>query len=420
MPSILQRDIVILSAARTPVGRFDGSLSGFTAIDLGALAIGAAVARAGLEPSVIDTVNMGIVVSSGLGVGPAKSAATQAGLPATVHSRSVETVCGSALDAIVLAIESLLAGSARLAVAGGMESRTNAGYLLRSKFRRDTEHYRKGARLKVKRGGAYRFLLSENAEEQLRASEIVDPTSYDGLFCVDDRKFMRQYALEFAAKQGYTAELINRHAAESHRKARAATTGGLFRDEIAPAGSALDDDLVPEERLKQELQENPDDMASAYNSSTPADGGAALVLTTVELARELGLRPMARVLGYARVDGPPRDYLRAPVEAADELIAGLKRAGRPSDFTIVEANEAFGIQLPLFEQAFVGMALNVHGGAIALGHPLGAAGARITTTLLYAMHRYRHQRGLAAICYGGGGGYAMAVEALAPPRGQEG
>ncbi len=412
MHLILEEDMVILSAARTPIGRFDGRLAQFSAIDLGALAIGAAAGRAGVEPSVIDTVNMGIVVSSGLGVGPTKTAATQAGLPATVHSRSVETVCGSAMDAIALAVESLLAGTARLAVAGGMESRTNAHYLLRPRFRRDSEHYRVGGRLKLKRGGAYRFLLSENVEEQLQASEIVDPTSYDGLFCVDDRKFMRQYALEFAAKQGYTAELINRYAAESHRKSRAATAGGLFRDEIVPAESVRDDDLVPEERLQQELEENPDDLASAYNSSTPADGAAALVLTTGDRASEMGLKPMAKVLGYARVDSPACDFLQAPVEAARELTEALKAAGRECDFSIVEANEAFGIQLPLFLEAFAGMALNVHGGAIALGHPLGAAGARILTTLLYAMRRYGHKRGLATICYGGGGGYAMGVEAI--------
>ncbi len=412
MYNTLQEDIVILSAARTPVGRFAGSLSAFDAIDLGALAIGAAVHRAGIDPSMVDTVNMGIVVSAGLGVGPAKSAAEQAGLRPTVHSRTVETVCGSGMDAIALAIESLLAGSAQFMVAGGMESRTNAPYLLRAKFRRDSAHYRKGARLKLKRAGAYRFALAENIEEQLGSTELVDPTSYDGLFCPGDKKFMRQYALEFAARQGYSAELINRLAEESHRKARAATAQGLFRDEIVPARNALDDDLTPEEHLQQELAENPDDLASAYNASTPADGAAALTLTTRARAQELCLMPMARVMGYARVDGPPMDFLIAPVEAVAELMAGFRAAGKPSDFTIIEANEAFGVQLPLFEQAFQGMAINVHGGAIALGHPLGAAGARITTTLLYAMRRYRHQRGVATICYGGGGGYAIALEVM--------
>jgi acetyl-CoA C-acetyltransferase len=410
MRNILQEEIVILSAARTPIGRFDGGLADFGALDLGALAIGAAVHRAGLDPSLVDTVNMGLLVSVGLGLGPAKAAATQAGLPPTMHTRTVETVCGSGMDAIVLAIESLLAGSAQLAVAGGMESRTNTPYLLRAKFRRDSAHYHKGDRLQLKRAGAYRFALAENVEEQLESAELVDPTSYDGLFCPEEKKFMRQYALDFATRQGYCAELINRLAAESHRKARTATAQGLFRDEIIAAGSVFDDDLASEERLQQELAENPDDLASAYNASTPADGAAALALTTKTRAQALGLTPLARVLGYARVDGPPADFLTAPVAAVTELIAGLKAAGQPLDFTIIEANEAFGIQLPAFAQAFPEMAINPHGGAIALGHPLGAAGARITTTLLYAMRRYRHPRGLATICYGGGGAYAIAME----------
>ena len=412
MHLVVPKEIVILSAARTPVGRFDGALSPFDAVDLGAIAIGAAVSRAGVDPGRIDTVNMGIVVSSGYGIAPAKTAATQAGLRQTIHSRSVETVCGSALDAIALVVESLLVGTTTLAVAGGMESRSNAHYLLRPRFRRDTEHYKKGGRLKVKRGGAYRFVLAENLEEQLQATEIVDPTSYDGLFCPGDKRFMRQYALEFATKQGYTAELINRYAGESHRKAREATARGWFRDEIVPAGVVQDDDLAPEEVLQKELAENPDDLASAYNASTPADAAAALVMTTGEHAREIGVKPMARVVGFARVDGPACDFLAAPVVASNELREAIRAAGQPDETGIVEANEAFGIQLPLFDEAFKGMALNVHGGAIALGHPLGAAGARITTTLLYAMKRYGHRRGLATICYGGGGGYALVVEAV--------
>jgi len=413
MHVVLDRDIVVLSAARTPVGRFDGLLCEFTAIDLGALAIGGAVSRDGLTPTDVDTVNMGIVVSGGLGVAPAKAAAVQAGLPQTIHSRTVETVCGSGMDAIALGIESLVVGTAGMVVAGGMESRSNASYLLRPRFRKDTAHYARGARLKVKRGGAYRFVLAENVEEQLSATEIVDPTSYDGLFCPEDRKFMRQYALEFAARQGYTAELINRYAAESHRKARAATAQGWFREEIVPAGDAHDDDLAPEEWLQQELAANPDDLASACNASMPADGAAALALTTGERARKMGLRPMARVLGYARHDCPACDFLCAPVKAVRELVNGLKSAGRPADFSLFEANEAFGIQLPFFAEAWPGLAMNLHGGAIALGHPLGAAGARIITTLLHAMRRYGHARGLATICYGGGGGYAMAFELVA-------
>ncbi len=412
MHHVLQQGVVILSAARTPVGRFAGNLSDFDAIDLGSLAIEAAIRRAGIDAAGIDTVNMGIVVSAGLGLAPAKAAALRGGVPATAHVRSVDSVCGSAMDAIGLAVESLVVGTAQAAVAGGMESRTNGPYLVGPKFRRNIGGYRRGQRLRVSRAGAYRFQLSENAEQQLESTGLVDPTTYDGLFWPAEKRFMRQYALDFAAAHGITVEEVNTYAAESHRKAREAVGKGLFREEIIPAGSVETDELVPEKRLERELEENPDDLASLYNSSTPADAAAAVVLTTEERAAALGLTPMARVLGYARVDGPAPEYLLAPVKAAQLLFRELEAARVPADFTLAEANEAFGIQLPLFHRAFDGVDINVHGGAIALGHPLGSAGARILTTLLYAMKRYDHRRGFATICYGGGGGYAMAVERL--------
>jgi acetyl-CoA C-acetyltransferase len=400
----------VIAAARTPVGRFAGALSAFDAIDLGALAIGAAVERAGVEPGRIDTVNMGMVVSAGLGIAPAKAAAVKAGLSPEVHARAVESVCSSAMDAIVLAVQSLMLGTAKIAVAGGMESRTNAPYLVGPKLQRATGSYPRGHRLRVKRAGAYRFQLSEDIEEQLAATGLIDPTTYDGLFWPAEKKFMRQYALAFAAANGISAGEVNKYAAESHRRAREATEKGYFREEIVPAGEVDKDDLVPEERLRRELEENPDDVASLYNASTPADAAAALVVTTAGMAKELGVAPLARVMGFARIDGPPSEYLIAPVKAVELLSAELRAAGCPTDFTIAEANEAFGVQLPFFHRAFQGVEINVHGGAIALGHPLGAAGARITTTLLYAMKRYGHRRGFATICYGGGGGYALAVE----------
>jgi len=406
-------DIVVLSAARTPVGRFRGSLSPFDAIDLGGLAIGAAVARAGVDASTVDTVNMGIVVSAGYGVAPAKAAALRAGLSPEIHSRTVESVCGSAMDAIGLAIESLLVGTAALAVAGGMESRTNAPYLVGPTFRRSRGDYKRGERLRVARAGAYRFQLAGDPVAQLECTGLVDPTTYDGLFWPAEKKFMRQYALEFAAAHTIKLEDVNEWSAESHRRAREATERGLFREEIIACGDVDADDLVPEERLQQELKENPDDIASLFNSSTPADAAAVLVLTTEAYAKQLGVKPMARVLGYARLDGPPAEYLSAPVRAAELLFRELKAAGRPTDFSVAEANEAFGIQLPLFHEVFPGVEINVHGGAVALGHPLGSAGARITTTLLYAMKRYDHTRGFSTMCYAGGGGYALALERLA-------
>ncbi|MBN1460730.1 MAG: hypothetical protein JXA57_14440, partial [Armatimonadetes bacterium] len=280
-------------------------------------------------------------------------------------------------------------------------------------FRRNKGDYRRGERLRVKRAGAYRFQLSEEPATQLECTGLVDPTTYDGLFWPAEKKFMRQYALQFAAAHNIRLEDVNRWSAESHRRAKEATEKGLLREEIVACGEVDADDLVPEERLQQELDENPDDIASLFNSSTPADAAAALVLTTEAHAEHLGVKPMARVLGYARVDGRPAEYLGAPVRAAELLLGELRAAGSQTDFTIAEANEAFGVQLPLFHEAFAGMEINVHGGAVALGHPLGSAGARITTTLLYAMQRYDHRRGFSTICFGGGGGYALALERLA-------
>jgi acetyl-CoA C-acetyltransferase len=409
---LLKDEIVILSAARTPIGRFAGKLSAFDAVELGAAAIGAAVQRSGVDAQQIDTVNMGMVVSAGLGLAPAKAAAMKGGVPPEAHVRAVECVCGSAMDALVIAVQSLLLGTSQIAVAGGMESRTTAPYLIGPTLQRNSPHFKRGDRLAVKRAGAYRFQLAEHAEEQLAGVGLIDPTTYDGLFWAEERKFMRQYALDFAAAQGITAKEVNEFAAASHAKARKAVAEGLFRDEIVPVGEVSEDDLVPEDRLQRELTENPDDPASLYNSSAPADAAAALVLTTGAKAKELGLPPLARVIGFARLDGPPSEFLIGPVRSSELLITKLQEAGLPVDFTIAEANEAFGIQLPLYHRAFPGVEINVHGGAIALGHPLGAAGARITTTLLYAMKRYGHRRGFSTLCYGGGGGYTLAVETV--------
>jgi len=410
MVRILDRPVAIISAARTPVGRFDGILAPYDAVELGAGAIEGAIQRSGLSPDEIDTATMGFVVSAGYGEAPAKEAALRAGIPETVHARSVDSVCGSAMDAIAISAELLLAGAAEVAVAGGMESRSNAPYLLGPRFWKSGSGYQRGGRVKVKRAGAYRFAFSEDIEEQLRLVEMKDSTAYDGLFWVREKKFMREYALDFAKKMGYAVEQVNEYAAESHRKAWEAARTGAFADEIVPVGEAVHDELISEEKQQQIVAENPDDIASAFNASAPADGGAAIIMATRETAERLNAPMMARILGYARTDGPAPDFLHRPVDAVNELRAGLAKAGDSGPFDIIEANEAFGVQLPLFFEAFSLMKINVHGGAIALGHPFGAAGARILTTLLYAMKRYNHRRGLAAICFASGGGYAMAVE----------
>lgn len=399
----------MLSAARTPIGRFDGALAAHDAVALGAAAIAAAVERAGLKPDLVEMVTMGMVVSCGYGEAPAKLAALQAGLPPQVHSRLVDSVCGSAADAVALSCDAIELGAVRVAVAGGMESRSNAPYLLFARFRRNTPNYSRGQRLRVKRAGAYRFALSENIEEQLSATEIVDPTAHDGLFWLPEKSFMRDYALRFAKKMDYSIELVNSCAAESHRRGREATDKEWFAAEIAPVGDVRQDDLLPLRELERTRQESQDDPASPYNSSFPADGAAAVVLTGEEAA-SLKLRPIARILGYSRTDGPPEEFLSAPVRAVEALTEALRDSGDRHPFEVIEANEAFAIQLPLFEESFRGMQINVQGGAVALGHPFGAAGARLLTTLVHVMQRTGHRRGLVTLCFGGGGAYALAIE----------
>ncbi len=413
MLHVFREDVFVVAAARTAVGRFEGILAPYRALDLGTAAIKGALAQGGVDSTAIELGCMGIVVSGAVGMAPAKSALMGAGVPPTVPNRTIETVCGSAMDAIAVTGDALAAGVVDLAVAGGMESRTNAPYLLGPRFIRRSGEYERGKRLRMKRAGAYRFAIEENAESQLGATEILDATSYDGLFWPGERKFMREYALMFAKAQGYTVAEINELAAQSHAKAARATSEGLFKDELVPLEGAEADQLMTPEAQAAELEKNPDDIASAYNASSPADGGAALVLATAAGLRKHGLTPLAKLLGWCRVDVPAADFLVAPVEAVSQLTAAVKAAGRlDGSFTIAEANEAFGVQIPVYLREFAGMALNVHGGAVALGHPLGAAGARITTTLLHAMRRYGHRYGISTMCYGGGGGYALAVEAL--------
>lgn len=410
MHLIVEEDVFICAAARTPIGRFDGALAEYSAIDLGAIAVAAAVERAGVDPERIEALTLGNVVHAGLGMGPAKAAAVKAGMPETVVARCVDTVCSSALEAVALTVEGILAGSLRVAVAGGMESRSQAPYLLGPKVTRASGDIPKGARPRMKRAGAYRWAFDGSEAEQLKALEIKDAVAYDGLFWPPDRKFMREYALAFAKNQGYTVELINRYAEESHRKARLAAENGWFAAEIAPCGEVADDELVSDEKLARMREECAEDPAGSYNTSVPADGAAAVVLASGDAAKDLHMTPVARVTAFARAHCPAPDFLSAPAAAAREISNALRAAGRSADFPVIEANEAFGIQLPFFEESFPGAAINPHGGAVALGHPLGAAGARLLTTLLAAMERLGHSRGLVTLCFGGGGAVAMAVE----------
>lgn len=410
MHLILKEEVFICSAARTPIGRFDGNLAEFSAIDLGAVALAAALERAGVDPARVEAATLGNVVKSGLGMAPAKAAAVKAGLPGTVVARCVDSVCGSALEAVNMTVEAIAAGVMQVGVAGGMEARSQAPYLLGPKFTRNAGDFQKGKRPRIKRAGAYRWAFDGAEPEQLKALEMKDSVSYDGLFWPAERKFMREYALVFAKKQGYTVEQINTYAEQSHRKARLAIESGWFADEIAACGDVAADQVVSDERLAAMREECAEDPAGSYNASVPADGAAAVVVASGTAVKALGLTPMARVMACGRVHCPAPEFLTAPVDAANELSEALRAAGQPGDFPIIEANEAFGIQLPFFEASFPGAAINIHGGAVALGHPLGAAGARLLTTLLYAMKRYDHPRGLVTLCFGGGGAVAIAVE----------
>jgi acetyl-CoA C-acetyltransferase len=413
MIAVLEKDIYILSARRTPIGRFNGALSPFSAPLLGGRAIEGALESARVAPLEVEMVTMGCVVTSGLGEAPAKQAALAAGIPPTVYSRTVGSVCGSGIEALVSTLDFLLLGRAQLALAGGMESRTNAPYLLESHFIRSGAHYAKGERLHLKKAGAYRWQYLENLEEQTSLSSIVDATTYDGLFWPRERKFMREYALAFAKAHKISLEEVNSQAALSHKKAWTAQTKGYSEKEIIPIENIKKDELPTEEMLRVMKEEAQTDMACAYNTSTPADNGAAVVLATKDFVKTSQAEPLARILGYSRVDGPAADFVDSPVRALKGLFAALAKKGYSEEkFDLLEINEAFGIQLPVFKQNFPEKAMNVNGGAIPLGHPFGSAGIRLLTTLLHAMSRLGVRCGALGICFGSGGSYALAVEMI--------
>jgi acetyl-CoA C-acetyltransferase len=414
MIHVFEKDIFLLSTARTPIGRFNGRLAGFSAPQLGGAAIAGALEKAGVAPAQIELVTMGCVLTSGLGEAPAKQAALLGGLPETVYSRTVESVCGSGMEALVSSVDALLAGCVQLAVAGGMESRTNAPYLLEPRFFRSGAHYAKGDRLRLKKTGAYRWQYSEHAEEQLGLSSIVDATAYDGLFWPVERKFMREYAVAFAQKNRIPLEDVNAQAALSHEKAREAQEKGYFDDEIIPVGDVRQDELPSVEALERMREEARTDIACAYNTSTPADNGAAAVLCTENMLDACGGKPLARILGFSRVDGPAADFIDSPVRAVKSLFTALAhRDCSDEKLGILELNEAFGIQLPVFGREFPGKFMNYGGGAIALGHPFGSAGIRLLTTLIHHMKRLDIRYGAVGLCFGSGGAYALAVELTA-------
>jgi acetyl-CoA C-acetyltransferase len=386
---------VIVGAARLPTGKFLGGLSSFSAPELGAIAIREAVHRAGIAPEAIDEVIMGNVVSAGVGQAPARQAAIKAGLPDDLPAFTVNKVCGSGLKAIMLAAQAIRAGDAQAFVAGGMESMSNAPYLLAQ------------ARTGYRMGNG----------------ELIDAVVHDGLWCAFEHIHMGNEAEIIAEKFGITREEQDRFALRSHQRAAEATASGRFKEEIVPVevrqkkGTLLieadepirtDTSLEALAKLKPAFQEG--GTVTAGNAPGLSDGASATVVVEQDFARAHGMPILARITGYASAAITPRYVFAAPTRAVRRL---LERTGmKLSDFDLIEVNEAFAAQTLANgkELDWDWSRVNVNGGAIALGHPIGSSGARVLTTLLYELRRRGGGRGLATLCLGGGGAVAMAIE----------
>jgi len=396
------RTPVIVGAARTPIGRFLGGLAPLSAPELGGIAIRAAIERAGIDPAEVDDVIMGNVVSAGLGQAPARQAAIRGGVPESVGAMAVSRVCGSGLMAVMLAAQAIRAGDARLMVAGGMESMSNA------------PHYLRGYRDGIKFG----------------TQQVVDGLIHDGLWCAFHECHMGGHAEYTAWKAGITREEADRFALESHRKAIAAIDAGKLREEIVPVEIesrkgkvVIDTDEPPRrdtslEALAKLKPAFPNDappevtnpVVTAGNSPGLNDGAAAVVVASEEYAKAHGLPILARINAYATGAVAPRELFFAPVRAVRRVME--KEGTTIGDYDLIEANEAFAVQA-LADGKELGWdwdRVNVHGGAVALGHPIGASGARILTTLLYALKDRNASRGLATLCLGGGDAVALSVE----------
>jgi acetyl-CoA C-acetyltransferase len=402
--------VYIVSAARTPIGKFAGALSTTPATELGGVAIRAAVARAGLpDGTAIDEVLMGQVLQAGAGQAPARQAALNAGLAETTSATTINRVCGSGMKSIMLAAAEIRAGDADVAVAGGMENMNLAPYLLPN--------------------ARFGYRLGDGA--------IVDATVHDGLWCSIEGCHMGTHAERVAISEHVSREDQDAFALQSHQRAIAAIDAGRFKDEIVPVtvtdakgretvvetdeGPRRDSTAEALVRLKPAfaLPTGPDrgnaevGTVTAGNSPGITDGAAATIVASERAVERLGLKPMARILGYAQAEVAPKWLFLAPIEGVKKL---LDRVEMPIDaFDLVEINEAFAAQA-LADGRAIGWdwdRVNVNGGAIALGHPIGASGARVVATLLYELQRRQGRYGLATLCLGGGGSVAMAFERVA-------
>ena len=389
--------VVILSYARTPMGAMQGALADVAATDLGATAVKAAVERSGVDAADIERIYMGCVLPAGLGQAPARQAAIKAGLPKSVQATTVNKVCGSGMQTVIMGSEALAAGSVDYVIAGGMESMTNAPYLL-----------------KKHRGGA----------------RIGHDTAYDHMFldgledAYEPGRAMGTFAQDTANEYQLTREAQDNYAIESLRRSQAAIADGAFKDEIVAVTVAtrkgdvvIDTDEQPGKGMPDKIPGlrpafAKDGTITAATSSSISDGAAALVLTRQSVADAKGLKPVARIVAHAAHAQEPSAFTTAPVGAITKCLA--KAGWLVGDVDLFEVNEAFAC-VAMFAMHDLGIPhdkINVHGGATALGHPIGASGARIITTLIAALQRHGKKRGVASLCIGGGEGTALAVELL--------
>ena len=394
MPEL--NEAVIIGAARTPVGKFLGSLKGFSAPQLGAIAVREAVQRAGVKPADVDEVIMGCVIQAGLGQNPARQAALNGGLPNTVSAVTVNKVCGSGLKAVMMAAQGVQLGDTEIVVAGGMESMSNAPYLI-PKAR---EGYRLGN------------------------GELVDSMIKDGLWCAFENYHMGCTGEVVADEYKISRAEQDEFATNSHRKAVAATKEGRFKDEIVPVeipqkkGAAIvfdTDETMREDtsveglaKLKPAFRQ--EGTVTAGNAPSVNDGASALVVTSLRRARELGVEPMGRIVGQATAGVEPRLVMMAPVAAVRKLFK--KTGWSASEVDLFELNEAFSVAAVAVtrELGLDPEKVNVNGGAVALGHAIGQSGSRLLTTVLYELKRRDAHRAVVALCLGGGNAVALAVE----------
>lgn len=392
----MENSVVIVNGARTPMGGFQGDFADVTSVDLGTTVIKAAIERAGIAPSDVDEVIMGIILSAGVKQSPARQAARNAGIPDTSGALNVNKLCGSGMKAIMLANNSIKAGEFDTIVAGGMESMTNAPYIIPK------------ARSGMRMGDG----------------QILDTMFLDGLKDAETGKLMGEFAQEMANKKGLTREQMDAFAIESLKRANNAIKEGHFKDEIVPVTVKTRKGEVVIDTDEQPGKANPDKIptlkpafakdgtVTAANSSSISDGAAAVVLMSEAKAKEKGLKPLARIVAQATNSVHPSEFTIAPIECVQKV---LEKAGwTKDDVDLWEINEAFAMvaMLAMQENDLDHEKVNIEGGACALGHPVGASGARIVVTLINSLKRTGGKKGVASLCIGGGEAVALAIELI--------